>query len=792
MQPPIACGLRWRNRLGALSLFFVSTIISGASGDKRTVRPVLVDTSECADIANVLAGSRKIDDEPEFATTQVPANTANIVQLDQPHTIPSSASNPVSCVVKNVVLDFTIRNSETTYELLVFGNDTERSNIDNMWQRHVSFLAENQGLAIVSCSEPANEADISQLAMPVSTDFGFMIRPQDIMGSVHVVECNYAGAFCMVRIDIEGCMNSKHVSYLLPNTEANTHNWMNLVMSMTGSAAAMMNTQKYRMVPPPDTGYASSVISGLNATASYIAFECRCTNEDNLPCTLLQANAYAIKLASGLAFASHTVDDVMVYSGMAKTGSIDDNQYDINFIWYNFDYGFSSEIERYVAGNRDCPVISQKSGSTDTYRDSNGVFKVSCIICGINTHYAEATFPAPVTVSSKTMFVSSIRRAHTDEFTNSKQTTRLYFVASAATPSEIFREHYHQESVVEIGTTLTLKIGNNRNSQDPSPDTNSIITRLECDGQAIKYTRDIAASSLTFEILPAFSGKLILVYMDDPNCCGATSNTVLVNAANWKVLPAIIFPRAPSVQQQCVACAPGKFSGLSAQNDSSACIDIPVPAVSLMSQFNLPSSSPVGRRSIQSNSKPFRTYVEVNMVILNILEIRTLIPPSGARRSQVHDPSVGFAMEVWLDTTNITFVMTNAALIASSVFKIYDPQRSDMSATEWQARSLQAGQGSIMLSIQGHYVRKSALDGLMRIVTDMLTGILHMTWIIWLVFGLILVSSVGACIIYCVMSSQCHCCVKDSPTDQHTHTQESTNVLLQPQYVYHQTERTEV
>jgi len=42
------------------------------------------------------------------------------------------------------------------------------------------------------------------------------------------------------------------------------------------------------------------------------------------------------------------------------------------------------------------------------------------------------------------------------------------------------------------------------------------------------------------------------------------------------------------------------------------------------------------------------------------------------------------------------------------------------------------------------------------------------------------------------LSTLNHCCAKDSPTDQHTHAQESTNVLLQPQYVYHQTERTEV
>jgi len=596
-----------------------------------------------------------------------------------------------------------IHNSQTTYERLVYGTDTERSETGNMWQRHVSFLTENQGLAIVSCNVADNEADISQFSMPDSTDFGLMIKAPGIPSSVRVVECNYAGAFCMVRIDIEGCINSKHVFGYLPNVDANIYNWWNLIMSVMGSAAAMMKTTEYRTIPAPATGYASRVISGLNATAGYLAFNSTCTNEDNVPCTLLQANAYAMQLASGLAFVSHTVDDVLVYTGIAKTGGADDNHYNINFIWYNFDYGNSPEVMQYVAGNRDCPVISQKSGSTDTYRDSNGVFKISCIMCGINTHYAEVSFPAPVMASSKTMFVSSIFHTDFDEFTQVLNYRRLYFVASAATPDDIFREQYRLESVVEIGTVLTLKIGTSGTSWDQSPGTNSIITRLECDGQTIEYTRDTATASITFEVLPVFSGKAILVYMDDPNCCRVDRNTNALSAVNFKVMPALIFPRAPSVQQQCVACAPGKFSGLSAQHNASVCIDMPVPAVTLVSQFTtvaLSGASLAQRRSKQSNSRPFRTFVEVNTVIVNILEIRTPTP-------QVHAPSEHFSIEVWLDTSNITFVTANAAFIASSVFKIYDPQRTDMKATRWQARSLLAEQGSVILLIHGQYADKN-------------------------------------------------------------------------------------
>ena len=769
-------GLFCCGRLSALALLLLSAFISRASGDMPMFRPVLVDTSACVDVANVLAGSRLIE-----KNLRVPTNITNIVQLDIPHTIPLLLANAVPCVVKNIVLDFYIINSQTTYERLVYGNDTEVRETGDMWQRHVKFLAENQGLAIVSCHVEDNETDISQLSMSTSTDFGFMMRAPGTPRSVHVVECSHAGAFCMVRIDVAGCINSKHVLGYLPNVGANVHNWWNIIMSMMGSPAAMMKTTAYRTIPAPAAGYASRVISGLNATGGYLAFSSTCTNEDNAPCTPLEANAYAMQIASGLVFVSQTVDDVLVYTGVVKTGGVNDNHYDINFIWYNFDHGNSPEVLQYVAGNRDCPVISEKSGSTDTYRDSNGVFKVSCIMCGINTYYTELAFPAAEIASSKTMFISSIFHTDFDEITQINYYWRLYFVASAATPNYIFREEYRQESVVEIGTVLTLKIGTSGISWDPSPGIDSIITRLECDGQTIEYTRDTVGASVTFEVLPVFSGKAILVYIEDSNCCKVNKPTDTLSVANFKVMPALIFPRAPSVQQQCVACVPGKFSGLSAQHDASVCIDMPVPAVALSG------AGMAQRRSTHSNSRPFRTFVEVDTVIVNILEIRTPNP-------QVHAPSEDFGIEAWLDTSNITFVMANAVLIANSVFKIYDPRRTDMKATQWQARSLLAGQGSVILSINGQYTGKNAADGPITPVplTSMQNDVLQVSWVVWLVFGLILLFSLAGFVLFCVVPLQCHCCAEHSPSDQHTHPQMPTNALLQPQYMYHQTPRTEM
>ena len=766
----------------SLLLLLVSTLIPCVSCGKGPAPPVLTDTSLCVNVDSALAGSRITDSTYTDTKCYSECVNPNIIKLHQPHTITSSSNNAVQCVVRYVFLDGSGLGTQTTYERVADGNDAARINTEHMWHRHVAALTETQRLAIVSCSIE-NEADIPLLSMPNSTDFGFIMEPSRAFGSVHVVECNnHGGAFCMVRIDMESCINSKYVQGALPGTNVNIHNWMSLIMSMMGSAAVLMQTTEIRTIPTPAAGPGTRVISGLNTTAGYFAFGCTCTNKDNLPCNLIEANTNAMKLASGLVFTSNTVDDVLVYTGTTKTGSADDNHFDINFIWYEFDHQHSYEILQYVNGNRECPMISQKTGSTDTYHDSNGVFTIKCVMCGINAYYSEVTSPAPIMASSKTMFVSSTTQTGwTDETVSPRvaQHRLLYFVASAETPSEIFRKQYRQESVVEIGTVLTLKIGTDANRLDTRAGTPNVILTLECEGQTIDYTRDTATSSVTFEVLPAFSGKVIHVYMP----------ALQIDTARWEVMSALIFPRAPSVQQECVACAPGKFSGLSAQKNASACIDIPVPATSYTSQLTTPRSNmrPVQRRNIPGDSLPFRMYIEVNTVILKVIEMST-IPP------QQHKRTEDFAFEIWLDTTNITFVVANAPLIAKSIFQIYDPRRNDMNATTWEARPLLAGQGSILLTIHGQYIGNSVLQDLTDFFVAVRMGhsIFQLTWAVWLAIVLILVASVAGCVVCCVMSSQCHCCGKHSPADQYQHNQTSSNLSVQPHYAYQQTQQTEV
>ena len=118
------------------------------------------------------------------------------------------------------------------------------------------------------------------------------------------------------------------------------------------------------------------------------------------------------------------------------------NQYDLIIHWYNFDYGTDMSIQTYASGNRACPVGARTSSPTNTFRDNTCRYKLSCLICGINTYYAEIRTPAPVIRKTQTMYVSSISASEEDEYTGIRTPQRKYFVATDALPSQTFRERF--------------------------------------------------------------------------------------------------------------------------------------------------------------------------------------------------------------------------------------------------------------------------------------------------------------------------------------------------------------
>ena len=119
-------------------------------------RPVLVDTSSCADIADALNGNRTLDSAAK-----------NVVQLHTPHPIVSGSN----CIVNHIFLDFSSKWSITTsYER---GIQNYRTIIWGLWDKHKLPISLNQQLVVVTCDEASDEA--SDVSMSRSSDFGFIL-----------------------------------------------------------------------------------------------------------------------------------------------------------------------------------------------------------------------------------------------------------------------------------------------------------------------------------------------------------------------------------------------------------------------------------------------------------------------------------------------------------------------------------------------------------------------------------------------------------------------------------------
>jgi len=291
------------------------------------------------------------------------------------------------------------------------------------------------------------------------------------------------------------------------------------------------------------------------------------------------------------------------------------------------------------------------------------------------------------------MYVSSISDSDKDEYTSIRTPQRKYFVAIDALPSQTFRERFRQQSDVDIGTTLVLMVGE---PYQQSPAAGSTIVRVVCNGSDIAFTRNELTSSVSFEVLAAYSGKFIEVYLSDTGCCGIFGGQN-VNP-NWMVLPALIFPRAATVAQKCVLCPVGKFHGAYGATNMSVCTDIAAPLLGRRS-LQVPASHL--RRSnsalVPQNALPFRTYTEIQGKFVNILEIQKV---------PLFEPSTqpGFALEAILDTNDATFVLANSVELSGNIRKIYDAQGDNMQITHRRAIPKEIGENTVtVLSMQGVY-----------------------------------------------------------------------------------------
>jgi len=271
-----------------------------------------------------------------------------------------------------------------------------------------------------------------------------------------------------------------------------------------------------------------------------------------------------------------------------------------------------------------------------------------------------------------------------DDATNMRTPIRYYFVTSHATLPERFVERIRLDPSVPIGTTLVLKMG--VGGRDYSPMTGSTVKRVEYDGTDVVFTTSGMGTleyAISFQVTVQLSGKLIRMHIADPGCCNGIWGKS--DSSAWKIVPALIFPQPANVEQGCVTCPAGKFSGNTLAKDVSKCLD------------TRPATTTVGRRSAAAvgTVQAFRTFIDIKGAIVMVLEIQRVVPPALA--------SSDFALQVWLDTRDLAAVQQSMQSIETYILHLYEPQRSDVRISGTTHSRLMTQDGPVILSLEGMY-----------------------------------------------------------------------------------------
>ena len=633
-------------------------------------KPILVDTSQCADIAEALDGNRNI------GTSQ-----KNVVLLHTPRML-GSASN---CTIRYIFLDtFSMYSSLTFYERAL--TEYDRLNTMEMWDRHTGEISPSQQLVVVTCDY--TNSIKNDVRIPVDTDFTFILKEPRGLTTLDTVECKQT--FCMVRITTKDCISSKYVQAVSPSTLQNNLNMVNLKVSMMGSASSMLKltgfvNAEWRV---PET----RLILGVNFTGQYGTFTTTCVNEIGMSCSLEEATHFAAELTVGIKMILNSVDNAFEMYGLQKMAG-SDNEYTLNYIQFLSEYGNNDPLMgQYFSSNRPCPRGAKSTGLTDTFYGETGIFKLNCVVCGINRYYHEFQIPAPVVAKNTTMYILRKKTSSGDYPTSLRILIRQYYAALHKNPENDFKKQFRQDSLVDIGTKLVLKLG--VTGDDRSLAVMSTIVRIYYDEIDIDFTSEKHGTpdyAISLQITPELSGKLIRIDVVDPDCCNNANYDPNRFSSIWTILPILIFARPAEVVQECLLCPVGKFSGLALAKDSSAC------------QNTMPSPADISngatRRSAQHNTNTFKTFIDIDGIIIIVLEIRRIVPHA---LSESH-----FALEIWLDTNDLTMVDLNMQTIETKILHLYESQRTDVQISGVTHSRLVATPGPVILTLEGIYTNNA-------------------------------------------------------------------------------------
>jgi len=369
---------------------------------QKTVKPVLVDTSLCADFADVLSGNREPQQE-------------NAIKFNESHNV---STNTTQCMVSYAFLDFMYPGRSTVYEQHLL-----------RWQLSPDTAR--------FCDRNYGKIDVT------TTNFNFVKQTTE-SSNIVVLECR--DAYCLLRVPTNGCMNSKYIGNHFSSTESVLVRWLCMIMLIRTPDTIMMQIQAIiaNQHEPMTTGpHMFSKTHGMVLT-----FPSKCINQEQTPCTQAQAFTRAQSIISGLKSIMQT-PQLFLESVHKNTKGCD--LYDVNCRAFQLQPR-RKNMQEYTSGFRKCPENITQTGATDTFCDENGyVYKLRCIPCRINTYYSEDRIPAPDVNKKQKMFVTSKQSNDNDLHVNMTTQVLTYFITSNSMQNTDYIEDIHSQSVVDPG-----------------------------------------------------------------------------------------------------------------------------------------------------------------------------------------------------------------------------------------------------------------------------------------------------------------------------------------------------
>ena len=627
------------------------------------VRPVLVNTSACADLSDAVGGVWSTQWPSRIFVDRDVVLPTELCELDMHlHTDYEVFAEDNGMFSNNEP------QSSYEYEML---HQTLPLTADDVWNDNFLLLpqnADNTRLAIVSCLY--KPADTDNQIMPSSTDFSFLIaEAHEVDTDIQILQCY--GTFCMLSIRTTGCVNSQHVQGVWPSMPYHHEYivWHNLMMQ--GSSAVEIipldSADSVEVSPGDFMGFPAYVIH-LD-----MRFDCVDVVLDQ-PCSEEEMHRHLTNYRTFFALNFQDDDETQVSTitvlGAFEDMTLVDDVYTIPMSIYSY-VNTNAIIMNYIRGGTVCPMHTQATGHTDTLHDNNVIAAIKCVVCGLNEYYHHQPQTMSAVEHIVDFYIASFEHTQYEISTVNGDVvmlevpTKAYFMTPD--PSVTFtttNQLHSDEVVIEAGTTLMVH------------STHQLA--FTCEGADI-VVQQHNTTSVRLHVGSQYGGKAIFV-------------NVLDHAApiGTRVRPAVLFPRVHMQEPVCLTCPAGKFSGEHGAPDASKCLDVQIPPA-LRQNTTLPA------KNSANTEMAMMTYVQVEDNYISVLALR---------HTEKHTASSEFAFVVMLGTTNVDLVQTHASFIESTIFALYHANATAVAGMMYSTHmniTQHLSTGVVLLRLEGNY-----------------------------------------------------------------------------------------